>query len=274
MDKFEKKHEFLICVDSDGCAMDTMDVKHVKCFGPCMIQEWGLSERKEEVQNEWNRYNLYSMTRGNNRFKALAAVLRYVHQTENIDGIEILEKWVEESPALSNEALKQTIKENDHPVLEKALHWSEMVNKSIDRLPFEEKMPFKGVKEALKAAHAVADIVVVSSANRQAVEEEWDRYGLLESVDRIMAQDEGSKAKCIKALLEYGYEKKNVVMTGDAPGDLKAAKENGVGFYPILVRKESESWQEFYQALEHILRDTFTGEYQEKKIKEFCDNLS
>ena len=39
---FERKHDFLVCVDSDGCAMDTMNCKHIQCFGPCMVSEWGL----------------------------------------------------------------------------------------------------------------------------------------------------------------------------------------------------------------------------------------
>lgn len=32
-------------------------------------------------------------------------------------------------------------------------------------------------------------------------------------------------------------------MCGDAPGDEKAANENGVLFYPILVRSEEASWE-------------------------------
>lgn len=44
LQEFEKKHDYLICVDSDGCAMDTMDIKHFRCFGPCMVEEWGLEQ--------------------------------------------------------------------------------------------------------------------------------------------------------------------------------------------------------------------------------------
>ena len=40
---FNKSKDFLICVDSDGCIMDTMDIKHFKCFGPCMVKEWDWS---------------------------------------------------------------------------------------------------------------------------------------------------------------------------------------------------------------------------------------
>lgn len=35
-DNFTKKKDFLVCVDSDGCAMD---IKHFNCFGPCIISE-------------------------------------------------------------------------------------------------------------------------------------------------------------------------------------------------------------------------------------------
>ena len=48
-DSFERKHDFLICVDSDGCAMDTMDIKHFRCFGPCMIEVWGLHAHEQEL---------------------------------------------------------------------------------------------------------------------------------------------------------------------------------------------------------------------------------
>lgn len=44
LENFQKKKDFLFCVDSDGCAMDTMDIKHFRCFGPCMVEEWGLTE--------------------------------------------------------------------------------------------------------------------------------------------------------------------------------------------------------------------------------------
>lgn len=32
LENFQKAKEYLICVDSDGCAMDTMDIKHIRCF--------------------------------------------------------------------------------------------------------------------------------------------------------------------------------------------------------------------------------------------------
>lgn len=273
--EFEKKQEFLICVDSDGCAMDTMDIKHIRCFGPCMVEEWNLHDWETPILTRWNDINLYTMTRGINRFKGLAKMLREVHEDYvEIPDVDILEKWVEESDELSNAALKRAIEESGSICLKKALSWSESVNEAITKLSFDVKRPFEGVKEALAYANQSADIAIVSSANLQAVLEEWELYGLLDHVDLVLAQDTGSKAFCIQELLKKGYETGKVLMTGDAPGDYDAAKKNGVYYYPILVRHEKESWKEFKEtAVGKLLDGSYGGEYQEAKVQAFLDNL-
>lgn len=272
---YEKKKDFLVCVDSDGCAMDTMDIKHFRCFGPCMVAEWGLEEWEDEILTRWNEINLYTMSRGVNRFQGLAKVLREIHgKYREIEGLDDFERWVEKAPELSNKALEQVVGQEDSPCLHKAYDWSLAVNQSINQLPREEKRPFAGVRNALKRAHQSADVAVVSSANRDAVMEEWEEHGLLEHVDLVLAQDSGSKASCIGALLSCGYEKEHVLMCGDAPGDLEAAKENGVFYYPIMVRHEAQSWNEFVtEGLEHFLDDTYGGIYQDKKTEEFLNHL-
>ena len=122
---FERKHDWLVCVDSDGCAMDTMDCKHFHCFGPCMVAEWQLEEWREPILARWNEINLYSMTRGVNRFKGLAMRLTAIEaQYTPIDGIAALNDWVKTSPALSNDALAAAVAAGGHPVLAKALAWS------------------------------------------------------------------------------------------------------------------------------------------------------
>lgn len=275
LNNYEKKKEWLICIDSDGCAMDTMDIKHIRCFGPRMIDEWGLFEWEEPILKRWNDINLYTMTRGINRFKGLAKMLREINDTYcTIEGIEVLERWVEESPELSNPALERALEAQNNLCLSKALSWSRRVNESINALADEDKKPFAGVKEALAFAHEYADIAIVSSANLQAVEDEWSMYGLLEHVDILLAQDAGSKAFCIGELLKKGYRRECVMMTGDAPGDYDAAKKNGVYFYPILVRHEAESWQEFVeQAVPNLLDGAYGGMYQEAKAEAFENNL-
>lgn len=272
---FKKTHDYLICVDSDGCAMDTMDIKHFRCFGPCMVEEWGLEQWAQPILARWNDINLYTMTRGINRFKGLALALREIDgKYRRIDGVDELERWVANAPALSNDGVKAAIKAGGGEVLSKALSWSMKVNESINAMPFDVKKPFDGVLEGLKYAHDLADIAIVSSANLQAVEEEWALYGLLDHVDILLAQNVGSKAFCIQELLKKGYDNDKVLMTGDAPGDLDAAKSNGVLYYPILVRHEKESWAEFREtAVGKLTSGGYSGAYQQEKIEAFLSNL-
>ena len=271
LSEFKKKKDFLVCVDSDGCAMDTMDIKHIRCFGPCMVAEWGLEEWKDEILSRWNDI----MTRGINRYKGLSIALTEINEKYTaIEALDTLTRWVEESPELSNGALEKAIAANDSISLKKALSWSKAVNASINQLPDEEKLPFEGVKEALAFAHEKVDVAIVSSANLDAVLEEWERYGLLDHTDIVLAQDSGSKAFCIGELLKAGYARDHVLMCGDAPGDLDAAKKNGVFYYPILVRHEAESWQEFMdKAVSKLLDGSYGGAYQQEKIDAFLNNL-
>lgn len=272
---YKKKKDFLICVDSDGCAMDTMDIKHFRCFGPCMVAEWGLERWEDEILARWNEINLYTMTRGVNRFKGLAKALREIDEKYwEVEGLDVFEKWVQQTPELSNKALEREIGQTDSICMRKAYDWSIAVNRAIEHLPNREKRPFHGVQKALETAHQSADIAVVSSANRDAVLDEWQMYGLLKHTDLMLAQDSGSKAFCIGELIKCGYEKEHVLMCGDAPGDMEAAKTNGVYYYPILVRHEAESWNEFAtEGLVHFLGGTYGGKYQDCKTKEFLDNL-
>lgn len=275
LSNFVKKKDWLFCIDSDGCAMDTMDIKHIRCFGPCMVEEWGLGEWREAILTRWNAINLYTITRGINRFKGLAKMLREVNSTYcMVEDIEVLEKWVLETPELSNEALERAIAKQDSICLKKALAWSQKVNECINAISFDDKKPFAGVKEALEYAHQYGDIAIVSSANRQAVVEEWELYHLLEHVDIILAQDAGTKAHCIRELVKKGYDKEHVLMVGDAPGDQDAAKTNGIFYYPILVRYESDSWREFVEhAVGKLMDGSYGGEYEIKKEAEFLNNL-
>lgn len=269
-----ERKKYLVCVDSDGCAMDTMNVKHKFCFGPELLNVWDLEPWRTEVLKIWDTINLYSKTRGINRFLGLELALStYADMGILKEDISDLAKWVDESSELSNRALELKAKETGSPILFKALNWSERVNESISRLPKDDK-PFTGVKEGLEELSRHADIVVVSSANREAVEAEWSRHGLTGCLKAIMTQDMGSKAHCIGLQLEEGYEKSCVLMTGDAPGDLKAAEENEVCFYPILPGKEEFSWNRLRtEGFPRLTDGTYQGEYQKQLIQEFQEIL-
>ena len=277
-DTFERKHDYLVCVDSDGCVMDTMNCKHFNCFGPCMVTEWGLEEWKDEILDRWNVVNLFSMTRGINRFKALAVCLEEIDRKyKPITGVAALVHWAETAPALSNDGVAKAAAEAEDEdarlVLTKALNWSKAVNAAIVELDESLKVPYAGAKEGLAAAHEFADVAMVSSANRDAVEEEWGKFGLLEHTDIVLAQDVGSKAACIKEMLKFGYDLNKVVMVGDAPGDCDAAEKNGVHYYPILVNHEKESWDEAIAVAFGKLQSGEYAAYGAEMKQKFLQNL-
>ena len=277
-DTFERKHDYLVCVDSDGCVMDTMNCKHFHCFGPCMVTEWGLEAWKDEILDRWNVINLFSMTRGINRFKGLAMALKEIDgKYKKITGVDALVHWADTAPALSNDGVAKAAAEaadaDAKLVFEKALSWSKAVNAAIVELPEELKVPYAGAYEGLAAAHQFADVAMVSSANRDAVEEEWGKFGLLEHTDIVLAQDVGSKAACIAAMLKFGYDLDKVVMVGDAPGDCDAAEKNNVYYYPILVNHEKESWDEAIAVAFGKLQNGEYADYGAEMKKKFLQNL-
>lgn len=277
LQSFQKSKDFLVCIDSDGCAIDSMNIKHINCFGPRMVDEWNLHNWSSEILERWNYVNLFSLTRGINRFKGLIKALKEINEKYvKIEDLESLENWVETTNELSNNSLSKAIEQNPQSVcLKKALSWSNQVNASIKQLPEAEVLPFAMVKEALMFAHQRADIAIVSSANLGAIMDEWQRHELLPHVDLVLAQDAGTKAYCIQELLKKGYDKNNVVMCGDAPGDMDAANVNGVFYYPIKVNLEKESWSEFIAVgFDRLLQGTYAGEYQDQKNDEFIKNLS
>ena len=186
------------------------------------------------------------------------ALRQLVHARGADEDVAAFSQWAKNSKELSERAVEEHAAEN--PVFQKALSWSRAVNRAIGTLTDEEKVAFKGVREVLSAAHAHFDIAVVSSANYAAVEGEWRRSGLLAHVDVLTTQQDGSKAHCIAELLKKGYAPQSTVMCGDAPGDERAAAENGVHFYPILVRGEEASWEALRAFLGLVKQRSAEGE--------------
>ena len=275
---FRKEHDYLICVDSDGCVMDTMNCKHFHCFGPSLTVEWGLEEWEDTILRRWTDINLLQMTRGIRRFKALAMILDEINtRYTRIPGVETLKAWAQSADTLSNEMLAAAIEAEVDPegklCLQKALNWSLTVNEEIAKLPDALRKPFGGARAALAAAARYADIVVVSGANSEAVEGEWERHGLLPYAGTVHSQDCGSAESCIAYLLSMGYEPDHVLMIGDAPEDLETARQAGICFYPIVVNWEEECWEAFTDEALHLFVMHQYDAYQEERTQIFLENL-
>lgn len=258
---------FIFCVDSDGCAMDTMTYKHELFFGPLASKHYNV-RNKEQFQKNWEEINLYSTTRGVNRFVGLVLSLESIDYT----GIDNLKEWVETTDELSNQSLEKEIEKKDSEDLKLALAWSIEVNQAIaDATGHDE--PFEGTLETLADLAEVGDVYVVSSANREAVEKEWSDHGLLTHVKDLYCQDRGKKADVIKTLKESN-PKATLMMIGDSPGDLEAAEVNDVFFYPIIVNEEKNSWYRLKNQVKEkfVTKDLGQGD-QESLINEFWNNL-
>ena len=284
---YEKQSEFLICIDSDGCAMDTMDVKHRECFGPQYVHTYGLDAHYDEAMKVWLNDNLYTITRGINRFKGLAMSLKEMAKRGYIvtdggpvgegqvalQGLDELVEWTETAKELSNPAVMALTQKSHSEAIEKALLWSVRTNRAIHSLPPEDK-PFDGVKKAMDIMCGGADLVAVSSANGEAVQAEWSKHQLKDDCRVLLCQEAGSKAFCIAELKKKGYDPAKILMVGDAPGDRDAAFKNGVHYFPILVGHEAESWAQLLsEAYPKLLSGEFDQAYQDSLVAAFEKNL-
>ena len=62
--QFAKRNEFFIGIDSDGCAFDTMEVKHKECFIPNIIKSYDLAAISKYAREAAEFVNLYSQVAG------------------------------------------------------------------------------------------------------------------------------------------------------------------------------------------------------------------
>lgn len=272
---FQRTKDFLICIDSDGCAMDTMNMKHYRAFGPELVNILDVQAHAEPILHYWNKVNLFSKTRAINRFKGFFEVCLYIDKHfKSIDGLSEYETFLHSGGKLSNDGIREAYRQTGHPIFALAEQWSCNVNKVIAALPLEQRIPFPHVQETIKAIHAVADIAVVSSANKTAVEAEWEQAGLTPFAGGIFTQEYGNKKQVIAALKQAGnYQERHILKMGDAPGDLTAAHHNSVLFYPIIPEKEAESWRQFRDVYLHTFLDGRYAECEETLINNFYREL-
>lgn len=271
--EFEKTKDYIVCIDSDGCAMDTMDVKHEEFFGPYAAE---LIEEKDRPQfmKKWLQVNLFSQTRGINRFKGFLLTLEYFQQKGLfLVDLKPLKQWIETTDELSNKSLEKEIAKSPAEILDLALTWSHKVNEGISTKMNGRDVPFIGVKETIEEIAKFSNIAIVSSANNEAIVHEWTKHELISKVDLLFGQEQGTKAECIQKIKELGYEDDHILMVGDAPGDLKAAEVNSVLFYPILFGKESESWKHLKELISHFVNGTYLELDAVQVKEEFTEHL-
>lgn len=274
---FRKTEEFFVGIDSDGCAFDTMEVKHKECFIPNIIQYFGLAAVSKYAREAAEFVNLYSKWRGINRFPALtrsfdllAARPEVGRRAFRVPPLTGVRAWIDRESKLANPILQAEVAKTGDPDLALALEWSEAVNRAVAAI-VKDVPPFPLVRESLERLAGKADVMVVSATPGEALKREWAEHDLARFVSLIAGQELGSKKEHLAlAAASDRYDRDKVLMVGDAPGDRQAAEANGVLFYPINPGHEDESWQRFFEeALPRFFAGTYKGAYMAERIEQF-----
>jgi phosphoglycolate phosphatase-like HAD superfamily hydrolase len=271
---FQPEREFFVGIDSDGCVFDSMELKHKECFIPAFIRHYGLQGVSKYAREAAEFVNLYSTTRGVNRFPGLVAQLDWLRRRPEvaargvtIPALESLRRWIEHEPKLGNPALAEAVAATNDPELQQAMDWSLAVNRAIAEM-VEGVPPFPYVRECLERLADAADLLVVSATPNAALEAEWQEHAIAPLVQRICGQEYGSKKELLKVARHYGPAK--ALMIGDAPGDYQAAVVNECLFFPINPGHEEQSWHRlFEEGIDRFLAGEFSGEYQQRLLDEF-----
>ena len=239
-----------------------MELKHKECFIPNTIDFYDLQGVSKYAREAAEFVNLYSKSRGINRFPALVESLDWLTKRPEVKArkaaIRIpdsLREWIAQETKLGNPALQAKVDETGDPDLERALAWSTKVNETIATM-VRGVPPFPFVRESLERLAPNADMLVVSATPNEALTAEWEEHDIAKYVTAICGQESGSK----KETLHNGskYEPNRSLMIGDAPGDHNAAKANSCLFFPINPGEEEASWKRFYdEGIERFLGGTF-----------------
>lgn len=277
---FKPQHEFFVGIDSDGCIFDSMEIKHKECFIPNIIKHWKLQCVSKYARQAAEFVNLYSKDRGINRWPALIKVFDLLRERPEVQtrGAKIPEAkpirdFIASGAPLDNKNLQALIDKTGDAVLKQAMAWSNAVNASIADL-VENVPPFPCVRESLARLQAKADLLVVSQTPTEALVREWQEHAIDKYVRLICGQEMGTKTEHIATATKGHYIPDKILMIGDAPGDLKAARANKARFYPINPGNEEASWQRFHdEAIDKFLNGQYTDQYEKSLIDEFLTYL-
>lgn len=270
------RHPVLVGLDSDGCVFDSMSAKQTRCFTPNTVRFFGLEAVAGAAAETSHFVNLHSRWRGQNRFPALLRTLELLARRPEvraagvtIPDLEPLRRWVAAEPAQGNASLEEQVRRTSDPLLARVLEWSRTVNEWIERLARESPL-FPGVAGHLRTLADRADVVVVSQTPLEALRREWEASGLGSCLRHICGQEYGTKAEQLHLAFDGRYAPERVLMVGDAAGDLRAAREAAVRFFPIRPGEEAAAWEELAaDGLPRFLEGRFDDAYQRTLVERF-----
>ena len=129
--------DFLVGIDSDGCAFDTMEIKWKECFIPRAIEHLGLQPVARYARRCLEFVNLCSATRGVNRFFGLLGALDLLGRMEpvaargfRVPSMVKLRTWTAADPQPTNARLAELVAAD--PDREEA-SWQRFADEGMDR---------------------------------------------------------------------------------------------------------------------------------------------
>jgi len=277
---FSPEKDFIVFIDSDGCTFDTLEIQQKECFCPAFINHYGLQPISKFARETWEFVTLYSFHRGVNRFETAITVLDYLRERNaiisrsfQVPSPEGLRRWLSSEPHPALPGLKAALEADKDPDLQTAYEWAVDVEDAILKI-VRNVPPFPYAIESLEDMRTLCETIAVSSGPAESLRRQWDEHGLTPLVRIAAGQEAGTKEQIVQAATKGRAKQEQVLIIGDAPSDLQAAKEAGTLFFPIVPGKEEGSWQRFHQeGLDRFIRGTFSGAYAEKLIAEFRKQL-
>ncbi len=274
---FQTSSDYFVGLDSDGCVFDSMEIKHKECFTPMFIKHWRLQAASKYARRAWEFANLYSKSRGMNRFPVCVRTLgllvdwpEAVARGIKIPDLAPLQAFIDSDFPPSNAGLEAYRELHPDPLLDLTMAWSLAVNEAVGDIVFGVP-PFPRVQETLDKVVSRADLGVVSGTPGEALQREWDENGISHYPQIIAGQELGKKVEHLEVMSggsRYAPDKR--LMIGDAPGDRKAAEATGCLFYPINPGREEESWERLCdEALDRFYGGSYAGGYQAALVAEF-----
>ena len=149
---------------------------------PNAVKHFGLFAISKYVRETWEFVNLYSVTRGINRFPALVKVMDLLAERPEIiemdfklPDMEPLREWIRQETKLGNPVFKEYVKNNPHPALDPVLKWTLAVNEDIASW-LRNTPPFPYARKSIERLSTVADAIVVSQTPHEALAREWEEH--------------------------------------------------------------------------------------------------
>ena len=271
----------LVLLDSDGCALDSMDIKQKTVFAPAFIAHFDLEDIAAEATEAWEFVSLHSRTRGANRFVLLLRAMDILRKHPSprarrhpLPDLTALRDAGGDTGLVTTSNLAELA--GQAPQMKNVLAWSEEIDRGVHSA-IASVSPYGGVPEVLAVVAAVATIAIVSQTPGNTLKKEWRHAGLLSLVDSIYGQYPGGKAAVLKKLTANHGDTdapQPVIMIGDAPGDFEATRGTPVRFYPIIPGREGKSWVRFAsEVLYPFINGDYTEAMQKRYVQEFLAAL-